>query len=93
MSGMLNNLFKSKESLPSGEDKRRHARRSCNEFTEYVTDTGKRITCKIIDMSLGGFRITSFNGIRTNEIVRFDTPAFTAQVVWVENQNAGLKFI
>ena len=94
MAGMLNNLFKSKDSsIPRGSDKRRHSRRSCNEFSEYMTDTGKKIGCKIVDMSLGGLRITSFNGISMNDVVRFDTPAFTAQVVWVENQNAGLRFL
>lgn len=93
MAGMLNDLLKKGRSSAFAEEKRRYARRACNELAEYVTESGKNIACKIVDMSLGGLRITSFNGIRKNDILLFNSPAMRAQVVWVEDRSAGLRFL
>jgi hypothetical protein len=89
--GIFGNLF-SKKSV-SYYEKRIKPRLNCAIPTELIDSRGRTWSCKIVDMSEGGFGIISTASLVTGSQLNMVKPSIQTQVVWVRENRAGLRAV
>jgi hypothetical protein len=73
-------------------ENRKCPRLKCNIAADCSTLRGLW-TCTIVDMSERGMGIVSSSKLQKGSVLDFNDPRTKAQVVWVEENRAGLRFI
>ena len=90
--GIWGSLFKKRQQDAYCE-KRRQPRLKCAVVTEFADPKGNTWSCKIVDMSESGFGIATGARLTTGSVVNCIQPSVEAKVVWVGDNNAGLRII
>lgn len=68
------------------------ARSKC-DYTTDCSERGERWSCRIVDLSERGLGIISARKLSRGAVVNIAEPRTKAQVVWVEENRAGLRII
>jgi|WetSurMetagenome_2_1015567.scaffolds.fasta_scaffold00053_38 hypothetical protein len=88
----LSELFGSKKpEIITYNINRRKARHSIDIPTQLLDSTGKLWSCKLVDMSESGFGITTTAMLIKGSSVRLVRPDIIAEVIWAQDNRAGLK--
>jgi hypothetical protein len=74
-------------------EKRREPRHTSEIHTDLLDASGRRWSCKIVDMSQCGFGISTRAGLSIGSYVSIIKPYIPAEVLWSKGNNAGLKII
>jgi hypothetical protein len=76
----------------SSVENRKCTRLKCDITADCSTFRG-RLSCKIVDLSERGLGIVTSAQLQKGAVVNFTDPRTKAQVVWVEENRAGLRII
>ena len=90
--GLFRSIFK-KRTEDSYYEKRRRPRLECSLSTEFTDAKGNSWSCRIVDMSENGFRITTGADLRIGNTLTIVRPSVEAKVVWADENKVGLRII
>ena len=74
-------------------EKRRRSRSIIAVATEFADPKGTSWNCKIVDMSESGLSVATHAHLATGDTVNLIRPSVEAEVIWVEDNMAGLRII
>jgi hypothetical protein len=80
----------------AGEDRRRHRRHEVTWLGRIHASNGTLVECAVLDLSAEGAKVILGDSVAVGARVTFVSPRFdpvTAQIVWTDDQTAGLQFL